>query len=57
MKVAKLIQIMSENEHKVEIQRQLLCEQQHFEPYTVFKRLDINRSGHLSIFEITSFLN
>ena len=57
MKLAKLIQIQAENEHKLEIQRQLLAEQQEFEPYRVFKRLDRQRQGHLTIQDLTSFLN
>lgn len=40
VKLGQLIEVMSQNNRKLEVQRQLLAEQSCYEPYTAFKRID-----------------
>ena len=47
---------MSDGERQIEIIRQLLCEQVHFEPYAAFRRLDRTRKNFLDSLDIFNFL-
>ena len=47
---------LSDGERQIEIIRQLLCEQRHFEPYAAFRRLDRTRKNSLDCQDISNFL-
>eukprot|EP00743_Colponemidia_sp_Colp-15_P002650 GILK01002872.1.p1 GENE.GILK01002872.1~~GILK01002872.1.p1 ORF type:complete len:586 (-),score=91.06 GILK01002872.1:92-1849(-) len=54
--LAQLFLAVSEGERQVEVVRQVLAEQDHFEPYTAFRRLDRHANGFLTSSDILSFL-
>jgi len=48
---------ISEGEREIEILRQILCEQDDFEPYAAFKRIDRSSTGFLSASDFLHFLS
>ncbi len=48
---------ISEGEREIEILRQILCEQDDFEPYAAFKRIDRSSTGFLGVFDFIHFLS
>lgn len=46
----------AEGEKQQEILRQILCEQELFEPYAAFQRIDRNRNGALDAHQLRKFL-
>ena len=56
LKLANIFRTIAENEKLSEITRQSLAEQNEFEPYTAFKRIDRSSNGYLSVYDIHRFL-
>lgn len=56
VKLGQLIEVMSQNNRKLEVQRQLLAEQSCYEPYTAFKRIDQLRKGSIDWSDIRQFM-
>lgn len=56
-KLTTLLLKISEGERQIEILRQALCEQDSFEPYASFKRLEHSFKGSLSVSDILKFLS
>ncbi len=54
--LARFFHAISEGERQIEIRRIILSEQFHFEPYSVFHYLDINRFQYLSIYSLYTFM-
>lgn len=48
---------ISEGERQIEILRQILCEQEDFEPYAAFKRIDRSSTGFLNSSDFIHFLS
>lgn len=55
-KLAAFLLAVNEGERQIEIIRQILCEQEDFEPYAAFKRIDRYKKGVLNAVDIKSFL-
>ena len=55
-KFCEILFAMSDGERQIEIVRQILCEQKHFESYSAFRRLDRNRKNFLESQDIYNFL-
>lgn len=55
-KFIQLLLDVADGERQIEILRQVLCEQEDFEPYAAFKRIDRSFSGLIGTSEITLFL-
>eukprot|EP01017_Pseudomicrothorax_dubius_P026381 TRINITY_DN293_c0_g5_i1.p1 TRINITY_DN293_c0_g5~~TRINITY_DN293_c0_g5_i1.p1 ORF type:complete len:649 (+),score=157.47 TRINITY_DN293_c0_g5_i1:156-2102(+) len=47
---------ISRHEREIEVMRQLLAENETFEPYAVFKRLDTGRKGFVNAVDVFNFL-
>jgi len=56
-KLTALLLKINEGERQIEILRQALCEQDLFEPYAAFKRLEHYSKGSLNISDILKFLS
>ncbi len=57
LQLCDLLIAVGEEEKNLEVLRQILSEQQAFEPYAAFKRIDRGKSGHLTITNIGRFLS
>lgn len=55
-KLASFLLAVNEGERQIEIIRQILCEQEDFEPYAAFKRIDRHKRGVLNAVDIKNFL-
>lgn len=56
MKLGRIMQLIGQHEWEVEQCRQDLCHLESYELYTVFKRLDRDRKGHLDSDDIRCFM-
>ena len=56
LKLANLFKSIADGEKQIEVTRQVLAEQNQFEPYTAFKRIDRLSHGDLSVYDIHRFL-
>jgi len=52
LKLAQLLNHISDGEKQIEISRQVLAEQIDFEAHTAFKRIDRISSGSLNVYDI-----
>ena len=48
---------LAENERQIEVLRQILCEQETFEPYAAFKRIDRSCKNSITVQDISKFLS
>ena len=55
-RIADFIKIAARYENHIEIVRQVLAEQPRFEPYALFRRLDYNKNGYLTLNDFYQFL-
>lgn len=55
-KLAQFLLELNEGERQIEIIRQILCEQEQFEPYAAFKRIDRLERGYLTARDLVHFL-
>lgn len=55
-RLARLIMAIANEEKKVELARQALAEQHHFEPFAAFQRIDRKCHGFISTNDIRVFL-
>ena len=56
-RLAEFLLAVNEGERQIEIIRQILCEQDAFEPYAAFKRIDRLRVGAVNAVDIMRFLD
>lgn len=55
-KMLKLFKFLQESEEHIEALREILCGQQDFEPYSIFRQLDSDRNGWIEPAQIISFM-
>ena len=56
IELAHCLMLIADGERKVDINRQVLCEQEGFEPYACFRLLDKERKGYVNVTNIMNFL-
>ena len=56
-KLSKILLTLSENERLIEISRQVLSDNNDFDPYQIFTFLDLDRKNRINSIDITNFLN
>jgi len=54
--LAKYLKLLAENERKLDLSRQVLCEQENFEPYLIFKLFDLENKGFITGIDIFRFM-
>lgn len=52
VKIANIIKHIADGEKQIEVTRQVLAEQNEFEPYTAFKRIDRFGHGFVTIHDV-----
>ena len=56
IRLAEVLLAFAEHEQQVEVVRQILCEQDAFEPYAAFRRIDRAHKGYLTHDDLLDFL-
>ena len=56
-KLALIFKALAEGERNVELTRQVLCDNNDYDPYTIFKLIDMNNKNRINNEDIVSFLN
>jgi len=55
-KLANFLLVLNEGERQIEVIRQILCEQEFYEPYAAFKRIDRHDNGVINAADVVKFL-